>query len=572
MKKKISIVFLTAALLVFAAGTRADVLNETRNFWVAQEYDDSQRTRLSATLRKISANAYWYAEDAFWNSLGSAAPSHVSALDALAFEFDNRIYPKLRGLFGSEWNPGIDNDPKITVLLHGMKSDAGGYFTPNDEYPAGQIKDGRSNEREMIYLNANHLLNPRVKGFLAHEFQHLITFNQRTKIRGENSDSNIWLNEMRSEYVSTYLGYDDDFRTGNLETRKRDFIAEPSDSLTEWRNEKADYAGVNLFGQYLVDRFGPEIMAKTIQSSKTGAEVLDDALSTYDASLNFGRVFSEWLVSVFLNDCSLESGKYCYENPNLGNVKIAPTQTFSLAEGAKVSISQKTKDWTGHWYKFNQWPKVLKMKISGPSPNSRLKVLYIVNDFSGKTEVKELEIRKTSSGEEGVAYLANDPLVFNNAVFIVFNQFKTGDFSDNEEPIAFALDAEILQMEIQPISAAQDIIQLRQTLENLRNQLQILIRQSQVRQATRITRNLYFGLRHDEVGALQQLLSEAPLGGPDIYPEARVTGYFGPATQKAVRRFQCKYDIVCSGSPGTTGWGVVGPKTRAKINQLTTGN
>jgi len=568
VKKKISIIFIAAAFFVSAAGSRADVLNETRTFWVSQEYDASQRTQLSATLRKVSANAYWYVEDAFWNSLGSAAPNYVSALDGLSLEFDSRIYPGLRELFGSEWNPGIDNDSKITVLLHNMKSDAGGYFTPNDEYPKEQVKDDRSNEREMIYLNISHLPNQRIKGFLAHEFQHLITFNQRTKIRGQNSDADIWLNELRSEYTSAYLSYDADFQASALETRKRDFAAEPSDSLTEWRNEKGDYANVNLFGQYLADRFGSGIMTKIIQSSKTGTEILDEVLSFYDASFSFGRVFGEWLTAVFLNNCALENGKYCYKNANLRNVKIAPTRAFSLAENAAVSISQTAADWTGHWYQFNQWPKVLKMKISGSGPNSRLRVFYVVNDFSGKIEVKELAIRKTAAGEEGIVYLSNDPPFFNYAVFIIFNQFKTRNFSENDEPFTFTLNAEIIQEEPQPEPAAPDIAELQRILKNLQNQLQILIRESQARSAVQISRNLSFGARNGDVRILQQILSEAPVGGPDIYPEALVTGYFGPATQRAVQRFQCKYDIICSGSPGTTGWGVVGPRTRVKINEI----
>lgn len=46
------------------------------------------------------------------------------------------------------------------------------------------------------------------------------------------------------------------------------------------------------------------------------------------------------------------------------------------------------------------------------------------------------------------------------------------------------------------------------------------------------------------------------------------TNYFGTLTQNAVERFQAKYGIVSSGSPATTGFGHVGPKTRAKLNEV----
>ena len=47
-----------------------------------------------------------------------------------------------------------------------------------------------------------------------------------------------------------------------------------------------------------------------------------------------------------------------------------------------------------------------------------------------------------------------------------------------------------------------------------------------------------------------------------IYPERLVTGNFGPATLRAVKRFQAKYKI-----PQT---GYVGPMTRTKLIELMT--
>lgn len=73
---------------------------------------------------------------------------------------------------------------------------------------------------------------------------------------------------------------------------------------------------------------------------------------------------------------------------------------------------------------------------------------------------------------------------------------------------------------------------------------------------------LSVGSTGDDVTALQNFLKAQ---GADIYPEGRVTGYFGPLTKKAIQRFQTKYGIADEGDPG---YGFVGPKTRAKINSL----
>ena len=58
----------------------------------------------------------------------------LTDLDNLSNEFNNNIYPKLTSLLVHEWNPGIDNDTKITVLFESMNSTEGGYFREDDEY------------------------------------------------------------------------------------------------------------------------------------------------------------------------------------------------------------------------------------------------------------------------------------------------------------------------------------------------------------------------------------------------------------------------------------------------------
>jgi hypothetical protein len=45
------------------------------------------------------------------------------------------------------------------------------------------------------------------------------------------------------------------------------------------------------------------------------------------------------------------------------------------------------------------------------------------------------------------------------------------------------------------------------------------------------------------------------------------TSYFGPATEDALKRFQCRTLSVCSGTPTTTGYGNLGPMTRSLLYQ-----
>jgi len=74
-----------------------------------------------------------------------------------------------------------------------------------------------------------------------------------------------------------------------------------------------------------------------------------------------------------------------------------------------------------------------------------------------------------------------------------------------------------------------------------------------------LTKTLQRGSSGEEVRKLQEFLAK----DKKIYPEGLATGFFGKLTEKAVMRFQEKN--------GIEPVGVVGPKTRAKINEISSG-
>jgi len=203
-KNKI-IIFLFSSILFLGIGffVQAENLGENANFNIDPSYDISGRTQLTASLIKIAPKLYLYIDKTWWDSQDSLKQNEIlNILDSLSLEFENKIYPTLTRTFGSEWNPGIDGDSRITVLLQPMIKEAGGYFNSGDEYPRAQYPN--SNQREMIYLNVEHLNSPILKSLLAHEFTHLITFNQKERTYGVSEE--IWLNEARSEYAPALLG------------------------------------------------------------------------------------------------------------------------------------------------------------------------------------------------------------------------------------------------------------------------------------------------------------------------------------------------------------------------------
>lgn len=75
-----------------------------------------------------------------------------------------------------------------------------------------------------------------------------------------------------------------------------------------------------------------------------------------------------------------------------------------------------------------------------------------------------------------------------------------------------------------------------------------------------INRLLGLGASGNDVSELQQFLSST-----GDYTYGQITGYYGPVTEDAVKKFQCRVGVVCSGDAASTGYGVVGPATRSEI-------
>jgi ABC-type transport system substrate-binding protein len=81
--------------------------------------------------------------------------------------------------------------------------------------------------------------------------------------------------------------------------------------------------------------------------------------------------------------------------------------------------------------------------------------------------------------------------------------------------------------------------------------------------------NLKLGSQGTEVKELQKCLANPPAGGPEVYPEGEITGYFGQLTKKAVIRFQDKYREEILEPVGIEeGTGLIRQSTRDKLNEI----
>lgn len=550
MKRWLFIVILFVIFLALSFSAKAATLGEKRSFYIEPDYDFSGRKLLDAVLIKISDKAYFYADETWWKF--SEQNKVLQSLDSLGEEFSNKIYPVLTSNFGSEWNPGIDNDSKITILLHPMIKEAGGYFAEKDEYSLFQ--NSSSNEKEMLYLNTEYIKTDYAKSLLAHDFVHLITFNQKNRKYGIQED--VWLNEARAEYAPTLLGYDREYEGSNLQKRVSVFTEKPSDSLVDWQGTKYDYGVVNLFVQYLVDNYGKQILIDSLMSKKVGIESIDYALAKNGFKDDFSQVFLNWIIAVYINDCNFGE-KYCYKNQNLINLTVVPQINFLPLSGeSTLTFADNLKNWSANWYKIVGGKENLRIKFEG---NSSVfpKIPYILRNRSGGYLINFLTVDKTNKAEISIKDFGKDilsftiiPLISNKNLpeNLYYSFFWSAAVSQNNN------DSEIIKQLLAQIEYLKKEISRLQGKNNKQNI-----------SCNSLNNNLYFGMKSKEVVCLQEFLKSQA----EIYPEGLVTGFFGPLTKKAVIKFQEKYSSEILAPFGLQkGNGFVGRLTRIKINAL----
>ena len=583
--KKIFFTILIVGFLTVAIDVRAASIGDSRVFNVDTYYDVISRNELTGILQEISAKAYFYADKNWWETLDFSGQSRVrTALDSLSDEFDERIYPVLTQTFGLEWSPGIDKDYRIVILIHPMKEGSGGYFNGGDEY--SKLENPRSNEKEMLYLNSDYIESSLAKSFLAHEFVHLISFNQKERI--EKVSEEIWLNEARAEYAPTLLGYDNYYEISNLKERVKIFLKNPSDSITEWNYDRLDYGALNLFTQYLVDHYGSGILSQSLKTDKTGIESINYVLKENKIDKDFSQIFTDWTIAALVNDCSL--GKYyCYKNENLRDLEITPSLNFLPINGkSTLGVSQASKNWAGNWFKFIGGNGTLKIEFIG-NPDNLFKIPYLVKDYSDNYSVNFLQLNQEQRGEVFISGLGT---TVNSVIIIPSIQTKTSGFSDTDPAVSYFwsvsvadgeeektipkyLEKPIVQMSRNEIMAK--ITEIEALLSQLKVQLNVINIPVNIpdtnfpdingTSCNNFNEDLSYGLRNDNrVKCLQEFLKNQ---GPDIYPEGLVTGNFLSLTKTAIIRFQEKYaSEILTPLSLFRGTGFVGLRTRDKINQL----
>ncbi|HQU38134.1 MAG TPA: hypothetical protein PLR65_16240, partial [Anaerolineales bacterium] len=287
-------------------------LGDQETFWVTN-VDTVENFQAKATLRYVGDHIYFWIENGVKYDEGD--------LKRLGDTFENQMYPTDREFFGSEPNPGIDNDPRIYILyVRGTGASNAGYFSTPDEY--NPLVKEFSNGHEMFFFNADNmdLGAEDTYGTLAHEFQHMIHFNTD---RNEAS----WINEgfaMVAELLNAYPIYFDYY-----------YITDPDLNLTDWSPDPGSngphYGQSFLYLAYFLDRFGEDATKEMVKHPENGLASIDQTLADLNITdpqtgkvVTADDVFMDWAATMWLQNESVGDGRYHYGNyPDAPNISVS---------------------------------------------------------------------------------------------------------------------------------------------------------------------------------------------------------------------------------------------------------
>ncbi|MBN1426087.1 T9SS type A sorting domain-containing protein [Candidatus Fermentibacteria bacterium] len=326
---------------------------------------------LPATLRLKGTNCYLWAEDALWGStitMGKLQVMRTMFDDSTAADPSRGAYAIDVEAFGSP--PDIDNDHRIHILVLNIgPAGVGGYFRPANEYPSSV--EPTSNELDMFYYDDD--LDPRASAFAAavpaHEFQHMINWNQ-------DANEDLWINEGCSGLAELLVGY---LNAGGWAAT---WAQHTDGSLLNWEPNEGDYFATALFAIYLYDHFGGTTFTRQLLAEQAnGIAGIQNALAHFGFGMDFRELFARWSLANLLDNPSpsFYGGVYGYEIINLP-VSIAFAQDHGLYP--VPSTSETVAGWGVDYVRLRDGG-LMQWAATGPNDQwRRLDVLHVRYPFS----------------------------------------------------------------------------------------------------------------------------------------------------------------------------------------------
>ena len=277
-------------------------------------------------------------------------PWFIPLIQRLESNFDNIIYPTLKSYFGDE--PLVEGIPQIIILMTPVVNmiDTGGrgrvlgFFYAGDLFPASKFPS--SNEARIIYIAApeesgkealEKFADQLMTGTLAHEFQHMINFNEHVIKDGSSDAEEVWLNEGLSHMAEDITG----FGRGNI-GRAGTFLSSPVKyPLAASNDSLGTRGGAYLFLRYIFEKFDMQnnagLFRKITSSSYRGTENISKSLG-----IEFSKVYTDWLSTLAISGRGISGDPYySYSEPRIigSDGRAGPFQIGISIRGENESLT-----------------------------------------------------------------------------------------------------------------------------------------------------------------------------------------------------------------------------------------
>ena len=309
------------------------------SFWT-YDFAAKKPTRITATLRVISDNAKWWVQ--------TDVQFDLEQLRVSATAFETRVYPTTRRLYGEEWTPGIDSDPRINILLARIPGAAAGYFNSSDELPLWVNEF--SSEREMVYINSL-AARPGTTYFssvVAHELCHMIQYGKRKR-------SQVWFNEGQAQLCEQANG----FPVSHAQT----FLQLPDTQLNDWpelEQSQAHYGLAYLFLEFARQQAGGDDLINAFMTRGIDTPVDLDVVLRARGQRGLEELFLDFVAAnAFIG--STAEARYSYPNG------LAARTPAGAADQDRVTLGN-TLSSTTHEYaaRYVELPRaVMKVHFEG---------------------------------------------------------------------------------------------------------------------------------------------------------------------------------------------------------------
>ncbi len=260
------------------------------------------------TVRGMGDNCYVVVDDEEW--LNGIDQDEV---DRIVQHFENQsvgefpdqgIWDLNTSHFGDPPNP-LDGLDRIFLFYYQFNISADGFFWVFDQYPDGSMA-WASNEADVVYLATDSGGGGPASDYMlavaAHEFQHMIHFNQ-------DSNEVAWVDEGLAELAMWLFGHPDNISS---------FNTNPDNSLLVWNGAWADYIKTYLWTLYFYEQYGgqPSIW-NLIHNPANSLLGYQQTLDGEGYVTTTQDVCGDWVTANFLDDTTIPDGQFGYLGDDL---------------------------------------------------------------------------------------------------------------------------------------------------------------------------------------------------------------------------------------------------------------